>query len=274
MSTIENTGRLPLASAEIHSDRIGMSQTISHTVTMAYRALLRLRRTPEQWIDVLIAPFLFTFMFAYLFGGALAGSVSEYLPQLIPAIIAQGVIQASVVTGTQLREDMDTGVFDRFRSMPIARIAPLAGALLTDTIRYFVMAALTMIMGIVIGWRPGGGIYIAVALALVITTAWAISWIWALLGVTARTASTVNGVGMMVMMPIVFLSNAFVPTETLPAWLKTVADANPISHLITALRELMNDGHFGSDVAWTLVGCAVIVAIFAPLAVRGYMRKT
>lgn len=274
MSTIENTGRLPLPSAEIHSDRIGMSQTISHTVTMAYRALLRLRRTPEQWIDVLIAPFLFTFMFAYLFGGALAGSVSEYLPQLIPAIIAQGVIQASVVTGTQLREDMDTGVFDRFRSMPIARIAPLAGALLTDTIRYFVMAALTMIMGIVIGWRPGGGIYIAVALALVITTAWAISWIWALLGVTARTASTVNGVGMMVMMPMVFLSNAFVPTETLPAWLKTVADANPISHLITALRELMNDGHFGSDVAWTLVGCAVIVAIFAPLAVRGYMRKT
>lgn len=274
MSTIENTDRLPLPSAEIHSDRIGMSQTISHTVTMAYRALLRLRRTPEQWIDVLIAPFLFTFMFAYLFGGALAGSVSEYLPQLIPAIIAQGVIQASVVTGTQLREDMDTGVFDRFRSMPIARIAPLAGALLTDTIRYFVMAALTMIMGIVIGWRPGGGIYIAVALALVITTAWAISWIWALLGVTARTASTVNGVGMMVMMPMVFLSNAFVPTETLPAWLKTVADANPISHLITALRELMNDGHFGSDVAWTLVGCAVIVAIFAPLAVRGYMRKT
>lgn len=259
----------PTADASRHSLR----ETASQTITMAYRALLRLRRTPEQWADVLIAPFLFTFMFAYLFGGALAGSVTDYLPLLIPAIIVQGVVQASVVTGTQLREDMDTGVFDRFRSLPMARIAPLAGALLTDTIRYAVIAVLTLGVGIMIGWRPAGGAYIVLAMALVIITAWAISWIWALLGVTARTASTVNGVGMMVMMPLIFLSNAFVPTETLPSWLRTIANANPVSHLITALRELTNDGVIGPDVGWTLLGAAAIVVVIAPLTVRAYMRK-
>lgn len=253
--------------------RVGLRRGISQTLTMAYRALIRLRRTPEQWADVIIAPFLFTFMFAYLFGGALAGSVSDYLPALIPAIIVQGVVQASVVTGTQLREDMDTGVFDRFRSLPIARIAPLAGALLTDTIRYAVMAVLTIGMGMAIGWRPAGGVGIVAALLLTIVTAWAVSWIWALLGVTARTASTVNGVGMMVMMPMIFLSNAFVPTGTLPGWLKAIADANPISHLITAVRELANTGTVGADVGWTILGAAAIVAVFAPLTVRAYMRK-
>ncbi|QEO10797.1 ABC transporter permease [Protaetiibacter larvae] len=240
---------------------------------MAYRALIRLRRTPEQWADVLLVPFIFTFMFAFLFGGAIAGGVTAYLPMLIPAIVVQGVVQASVVTGTQLREDMDTGVFDRFRSLPMARIAPLAGALLTDTIRYAVITGLTMFVGFLIGWRPGGGWGLLVAAVLVIVTAWAVSWIWALLGVKARTAGTVQGIAMLIMMPLTFFSNAFVPTSTLPDWLRPVAEMNPVSHLITAFRGLANDGTWTVDVWWTLLGAAVIVAVFAPLAVRAYMRK-
>ncbi len=252
---------------------VGARQTLSHTITMAYRALIRLRRTPEQWADVLVMPFLFTFMFAYLFGGAIAGSVADYLPALIPAIVVQGVVQASVVTGTQLREDMDTGVFDRFRSLPMARIAPLAGALLTDTIRYGVLTALTMGVGYLLGWRPDGGVGVLLAGVLVVITAWALSWCWALLGVTARTAGTVQGIAMLIMMPLTFLSNAFVPTGTLPDWLRVVTEWNPVSHLITAARELANDGVLGADVGWTLLGAAAIVAVFAPLAVRAYMRK-
>lgn len=252
---------------------IGLGETISQTLTMAYRALIRLRRTPEQWADVLLMPFIFTFMFAFLFGGAIAGSVSDYLPALIPAIIVQGVVQASVVTGTQLREDMDTGVFDRFRSLPMARIAPLAGALLTDTIRYAAISVLTMLVGFLIGWRPGGGWGIPLAALLVIVTAWAVSWIWALLGVTARTAGTVQGIAMLIMMPLTFFSNAFVPTETLPEWLRPVAEWNPVSHLITAVRELTISGTVGWDVLYTLVGAVVIVAVFAPLTVRAYIRK-
>lgn len=263
----------PQTEAPANRATVGLRNTISQTLTMAYRALLRLRRTPEQWLDVLVMPFLFTFMFAYLFGGAIAGSIEDYIPVLLPAIIAQGVIQASVVTGTQLREDMDTGVFDRFRSLPIARIAPLAGALLTDTIRYAVIGALTALVGMMIGWRPVSVFYVLVGLALAMITAWAISWIWALLGVVARTAATVNGIGMLAMVPLIFLSNAFVPTETMPRALAWIADANPVSHLITAMRELMNDGVIGADVGWTLLGCTVTVLILAPVTVRVYMRK-
>lgn len=252
---------------------IGLGETISQTFTMAYRALIRLRRTPEQWADVLIMPFIFTFMFAYLFGGAIAGGVEAYLPALIPAIIVQGVVQASVVTGTQLREDMDKGVFDRFRSLPMARIAPLAGALITDMIRYAVITGLTLLVGVAIGYRPGGGWGILAAALLVIVTTWAISWAWALLGVTARTAGTVQGIAMLIMMPLTFFSNAFVPPSTLPDWLRPVAEWNPVSHLITAVRELANDGVWGADVWWTLLGALVFVIVFAPLAVRAYMRK-
>ncbi|GAA2182744.1 ABC transporter permease [Brooklawnia cerclae] len=253
--------------------RIGLRDTVSQTATMAYRALLRLRRTPEQWVDILLMPFIFTFMFAFLFGGAIAGSVSDYLPSLIPAIIVQSVVQASVLTGTQLREDMDTGVFDRFRSLPIARIAPLAGPLLTDTIRYAIITGLTMLVGFLIGWRPGGGWGLLVGALLVIVVTWAVSWIWALLGVTARTTGTVQGVAMLVMMPMTFFSNAFVPTSTLPDWLRPIADWNPLSHLITALRALINDGVWGTEAWWTLLGAAIIVAVFAPLTTRAYMRK-
>ncbi len=254
-------------------NRIGIGETLSQTLTMAYRALLRLRRTPEQWTDVLLMPFIFTFLFAFLFGGAIAGSVGDYLPSLIPAIIVQSVVQASVVTGTQLREDMDTGVFDRFRSLPMARIAPLAGALLTDTIRYAIITVLTMLVGFSIGWRPQGGWGLVAAGLLIIVTAWAVSWIWALLGVTARTAGTVQGIAMLVMMPLTFFSNAFVPASTLPEWLRPVAEWNPLSFLITASRSLANDGVWVPDVWWTLVGALALVAIFVPLTTRAYMRK-
>jgi ABC-2 type transport system permease protein len=240
---------------------------------MAYRALLRLRHTPEQWGDVVLQPLLFTPMFAYLFGGAISGSVATYLPLLVPGILVQTVVTTSIVTGTQLREDMQTGVFDRFRCLPIARIAPLAGALLTDTIRYAIATGLTFLVGYAVGWRPAGGAWILLAALLVIVTAWALSWIWALLGVLARTAGTVQGVGMLVLFPLTFLSNAYVPIDTLPRWLAWFAQANPITHLVTASRDLANAGRIGADFWWTLLGAGVLVAVFAPLTVRAYLRK-
>lgn len=253
--------------------RVGLAGTVSHSLTMAYRALLKIKRTPEQWVDVFLQPILFTGMFAYIFGGAISGSVEDYLPILIPGILVQSVITTSIVTGTQLREDMEKGVFDRFRSLPIARIAPLAGPLLTDTIRYGIATGMTFLVGFLIGWRPEGGWWVLLAAMLVVVTAWAISWIWALLGVVARTAGTVQGVGIMILFPLTFLSNAYVPVETLPDWLAAFANVNPISHLVTAVRDLANQGTIGADVGWTLLGAAVIVAVFAPLTVRAYMRR-
>ncbi|PNW09249.1 ABC transporter [Microbacterium testaceum] len=251
-----------------------LAQTLQNTVTMAGRGLLKIRRTPEQLIDVTVQPILFTLMFTYIFGGAIAGDVQSYLPIIIPGILVQTVITTSVVTGTQLREDMDKGVFDRFRSLPIARIAPLSGALLADTVRYAIATVLTFTMGFIMGLRPAGGIWAVVAAGLlVIACSWAISWIFAFFGVIARSASSVQGISMLILFPLTFLSNAFVPSNTMPSWLQWFVDVNPVSHLVTAVRDLVNTGTAGSDVIVSLVGAAVIVAVFAPLTVRAYMRK-
>jgi len=275
MSTMagEMTPIVPARDRELRN-RTSPSQNIRNTLTMAYRGLIKIRRTPEQLVDVTVQPILFTLMFAYLFGGAIAEDVKSYLPTLIPGILLQTVITTSEVTGTQLREDMDKGVFDRFRSLPIARIAPLSGALLADTVRYTIATTLTFVMGYLMGYHPAGGVgFVVLAGLLVIGCSWAISWIFAFFGVIARTASSVQGISLLVLFPLTFLSNAYVPVQTLPSWLRWFAEANPISHLITAVRDLTNNGTVGEDVWITLVGAAVIVAVFAPLTVRAYMRK-
>jgi ABC-2 type transport system permease protein len=250
----------------------GPAAALSQSLAMAWRGLVRVSRTPEQYADVLIQPILFTLMFGYLFGGAVAGSVAAYLPQLIPGILVMTLITASTVTGVQLREDMDKGVFDRFRSLPIARVAPLAGALLADVVRYVIATVLTVVMGVVMGWRPDALGVVASGL-LVIVCAWAMSWIFAFAGVMARSASAVQGVSFLVLFPLTFLSNSFVPVTTLPGWLQGFVSVNPMSHVVTAVRELTTGGTGGADIGWALAGAAVVIAVFAPLAVRGYMRK-
>lgn len=251
-----------------------LAQTVHDSLTMARRGLIKVRRTPEQLFDVVFQPIIFTVMFAYIFGGAIAGDVASYLPYLIPGILVQTVITTSVVTGTQLREDMDKGVFDRFRSLPIARIAPLSGALLADTIRYAIATTLTFVVGYVIGYRPAGGFgMVVLATLLVIFSAWAVSWIFAFFGVIARTASSVQGISMLVLFPLTFLSNAYVSVDTLPSALKWFATVNPVSHLVTAVREMANNGVIGHEVTLTIIGAIVLVAVFAPLTVRAYMRK-
>ncbi|GAB6926567.1 ABC transporter permease [Paenibacillus sp. JCM 10914] len=252
-----------------------IGQTLRNSLTMAYRGLLKLRRTPEQLFDVTFQPIIFTLMFTYIFGGAISGDVVSYLPVIIPGILVQTVITTSVVTGVQLREDMDKGVFDRFKSLPIARIAPLAGALLADTVRYTIATVLTFTMGYLMGYRPEGGLgYVALAGLMVILCSWAISWIFAFFGVIARSASGVQGISMIVLFPLTFLSNAFVPVDTMPGWLQWFVNINPISHLVTAVRDLTNSGTVGWDLIISLIGAAVIVAIFAPITVRAYMRRT
>ncbi|KQZ07760.1 ABC transporter permease [Agromyces fucosus] len=273
MSAIATTTITPGADRTL-KNRVSLSQSLAHTVTMAYRGLLKIKRTPEQLFDVTLQPIIFTLMFTYIFGGAVAGDVQNYLPIIIPGILVQTVISTSIVTGVQLREDMDKGVFDRFRSLPIARIAPLSGALLADTVRYLIATTLTFAMGFVMGLRPEGGAGgVLAAAVLVIVCAWSLSWIFAFFGVIARTASSVQGISMLILFPLTFLSNAFVDPSTMPAPLEWFANINPVSHLVTAVRDLVNSGTIGADFGWSLFGSAVVVAVFAPLTVRAYMRK-
>lgn len=270
-----NTAATSSKAARPLKNHTSFRQSLRHSLTMAYRGLLKIKRTPEQLFDVTIQPIIFTLMFTYIFGGAISGDVLSYLPVIIPGILVQTVISTSIVTGVQLREDMEKGVFDRFKSLPISRIAPLAGALLADTVRYTIATVLTFAMGYIMGFRPEGGLgYVALAALLVIVCSWAISWIFAFFGVIARTASSVQGISMIVLFPLTFLSNAFVPVDTMPKWLEWFANVNPISHLVTAVRELVNTGTAGGDLVTSLVGAAVIVAVFAPITVRAYMRRT
>ena len=255
-------------------NHVSLRQTVSNTLTMAGRGLLKVRRTPEQLIDVTIQPVVFTVMFAYIFGGAIAGSVQDYLPYLLPGILVQTVITTSVVTGVQLREDMEKGVFDRFRSLPIARVAPLAGALLADTLRYLIATTITFAIGYVMGYRPDGG-FSGVVLAglLVIASAWALSWIFAFFGVIARTAASVQGISFLILFPLTFLSNAYVQKDTLPPALQWFVEINPVTHLVSAARALTMGVSAGGDIVATIVGAAVVVAVFAPLTLRAYMRR-
>jgi ABC-2 type transport system permease protein len=253
--------------------RVSVPEAISQTMTMAWRATMKMRRNPEQFFDVIVQPLLFTAMFAYIFGGAVSGSVADYLPILIPGILAQTTLTACIATGTQLREDMDKGVFDRFKSLPIARIAPLAGPMVADLLRYTIASVLTFATGFAMGYRPGGGVPgVIAALLLTIITGWSLAWIFTFIGIIGKSAQSVQGMSMMIMFPLTFLSNAFVPAKTLPGWLQTFVNFNPVSHVVTAVRDLANHGAVTGQVGWALFACAAVVAIFAPLSVRAYRR--
>jgi ABC-2 type transport system permease protein len=256
------------------NESVPVREAISQITTLAWRALVKMRRNPEQLVDVTAMPVLFTVMFGLMFGGAVSGSITRYLPTLIPGIIAMTTITACVGAGIQFREDMDKGVFNRFLSLPIARIAPLAGPMLADLARYAIAAAVTLIVGAVMGYRPGGGVFgVLGGVVLAVITGWSIAWIFLWIGTKARSAGAVQGLSMMLMFPLAFLSNAFVPANTLPGWLQAVTRINPISHVVSALRDLMNDGVVTAQVGWALLGCAIVAAIFIPLAVRSYSSK-
>lgn len=249
-------------------------ETLSQTLLMAWRALKMMRHNPEQLVDVTFQPLLFTAMFAYIFGGAISGSVTKYLPMLIPGIVAQTVLTTCMSTGSQLREDFDKGVFDRFKSLPISRIAPLAGPMLADTVRYLIASVLTFATGIAIGYRPHGDVLgVAGAILLAIFAGWSLAWIFAWFGTIARSAQAVQGISMLILFPLTFLSNAFVPVGTLPGWLQAFVKVNPVSHMVSAARALANNGVVTNEALWTLLSCAVVVAVFCPLAVIAYKRK-
>ena len=253
---------------------VPVCDALTQITTLAWRALIKMSRNPEQLVDVTFMPILFTVMFGLMFGGAVSGSTAHYLPTLIPGIIAMTTITACVAAGIQLRDDMDKGVFDRFRSLPIARIAPLAGPMMADLARYAIAAGITLTVGVVMGYRPGGGVPgVLAGVVLAVITGWSIAWIFLWIGTRARSAGAVQGMSMMIMFPLAFLSNAFVPVDSLPGWLQVVTRVNPVSHVVSALRDLMNDGAVTAQVGWALLGCAAVAAIFIPLAVRSYSRQ-
>lgn len=246
----------------------------STALTFGWRGMLKIKHVPEQLIDVTITPVLFLLMFTYLFGGALSGSTGEYLQFILPGILAQSVLFTCVYSGVALNTDMTKGVVDRFRSLPIWRPAPLVGAVLGDSLRFALAATIVVLLGLVMGYSPGGGVVgVLAAMALVIVFAFALSWVFTTLGLLLRTPSAVMNTGFMALFPLLFLSNIFVDPATLPGALQAFVDVNPMSHLVTAMRGLMaGDGDAG-ELGLVLAEAGLLVAVFIPLTVRLYRGK-
>jgi ABC-2 type transport system permease protein len=247
---------------------------LSASFTFGWRALLKIKHVPEQLFDVTAFPIMFTLMFTYLFGGALAGSTGEYLQFLLPGILVQTVVFITIYTGFGLNTDVTKGVFDRFRSLPIWRPAALVGALLGDAARYTMASAMVIVLGLVLGYRPAGGIVgVLLSVALLLVFSFSLSWIWTMLGLILRTPNSVMGVSMMVLFPLTFVSNIFVEPQTMPSWLQAIVGANPITHLVTAVRGLMHGTMTAGQIGWVLLISGVLVAVFAPLTMYLYGNK-
>jgi ABC-2 type transport system permease protein len=257
------------------SERPPRPSAVSAALTFGWRGMLKIKHVPEQLLDVTITPVMFVLMFTYLFGGAVAGSTAEYLQYILPGILVMSVLFTTVYSGVTLNTDMTKGVVDRFRSLPIWRPAPLVGALLGDAVRYLVAGTVIVVLGLILGYRPEAGAGgVLAALALVVVFAFGLSWAFTTLGLLMRAPNAVMNAGFMVLFPVTFVSNSFVEPETLPSWLQTVVDVNPVSHLITASRGLMNGDATGGEIGIVLAVAAGLTAVFAPLTTHLYRSRS
>ncbi len=247
---------------------------LSASAVFGWRALLKIKHVPEQLFDVIAIPVVFTLMFTYLFGGALAGSASRYLQFILPGTLVMAVLLVTMYAGVGLNADASKGVSDRFRSLPIWRPAPIAGALLGDVARYLLAASLVIVLGVAMGFRPAGGAPgVLAGIGLLVLFALALSWAWTTLGLLLRTPQAVMSVGTVVLFPLTLASNVFVRPQTMPGWLQAFVKINPVSDLVTAERALMGGQAAAGQVAWVLFATAALVAVFAPVTVHLYGRQ-
>jgi ABC-2 type transport system permease protein len=261
-SVLSTTARPPQPSA------------LSAALTFGWRGMLKIKHVPEQLIDVTMTPVLFLLMFTYMFGGAIAGSTGEYLEFLLPGVLVMSVLFTTVYSGVSLNTDVTKGVVERFRSLPIWRPAPLVGAVLGDSVRYLVAATVVVVLGMIMGYRPDAGLPgVVAAIALVVLFSFSLAWVFTTVGLLMRAPNAVMNAGFMALFPITFLSNTFVEPETLPGWLEAFVNVNPISHLVSAVRGVMDGGASAGDI-WVVLGtAAVLTAVFAPLTVRLYRNR-
>jgi len=257
-----------------HGARPQPASALSASVTLGWRALLKIKHVPFQLFDVTAFPLMMTLMFTFLFGGALAGSPREYIQFLLPGMVVQAIVFITVYTGVGLNTDISKGVFDRFRSLPIWQAAPIFGALLGDVMRYSIAALVVIALGLVLGFRPQAGVLgVIAAVALIIYFALCLSFIWIIVGLMVQTPESVMTTSFLLLFPLTMGSNIYVDPSTMPGWLRTVVSYNPVTHLVDATRGLMHGGVEMSDVAWVLIAGTLVAGVFGPLALRMYHRE-
>ncbi|HEU5108584.1 MAG TPA: ABC transporter permease [Micromonosporaceae bacterium] len=247
---------------------------VSTSLTFGWRALLKIKHIPEQLFDVIMFPIMVTVVFTFLLGGALAGSTDDYAQFLVPGILVQTVLLTTMYTGVAVCTDISRGVFDRFRSLSIWRPSPLVGALIGDAVRYTVASVLVVLVGLAIGFRPDGGVLgVAAGILLLLVFAYSIAWLWTMFGVLMSAPTTVMNVSLVVLTPLTFASNIFVDPATMPGWLETIVNANPVSHVVTAVRAAMDGDLTGSQLSYVLIASAAVAVVFIPITMYLYSTK-
>lgn len=253
---------------------IGLAQTVRNSLALAGRSIVKIRKNPETLLDVTLQPIIFLVMFVYLFGGAVAGGSSNYIQLLLPGLMVQNTAFASLGIGVALNTDITKGVFDRFRSLPIARSAPLVGAVLGDVVRYVVALTVLLVTAVIMGFRmhtdPGSFL---IAIALMVLFGLCLCWVAVLVGMLVKSPNAVPGTMVGILFPLTFGSNVFVPPSTLPGWLQGWVHINPVSHLTDAARGLLLGGPWVGHAAWAFLWAIGIAAVFMPLALRAYKRR-
>jgi ABC transporter DrrB family efflux protein len=264
-----------------HDDNSGQSLrsrlywALADGLVLAKRNLVQIPRIPELLIFATIQPVMFVLLFRYVFGGAIDVGSQSYVNYLMAGIFAQTVAFGSMTTGIGLAEDLSRGLIDRFRSLPMARSAVLVGRTIADLVRNMFVVAVMLAVGLLVGFRPGGGAtgWVA-AIGLLLLLSFAFSWIAATIGLLVRNVEAVQPASFVWLFPLTFASSAFVPTSSMPGWLRAFAERQPITQVVDAVRGFLLDEPVGSAGWQALAWCVGILLVFVPLAVSLYRRMT
>jgi ABC-2 type transport system permease protein len=263
----------PEVAKALASSRPPKAGPASAVFTFGWRGMLKVKHVPEQLVDVTITPVMFVLLFTYLFGGAIEGSTGAYRDYIMPGVLVIGVLFTTVYSGIALNTDITKGVVDRFRSLPIWPSSPLLGALLGDSVRYLVCSTVIIVLGLILGYRPGGGVPgVLGAVALVVIFSFGLSWVFTTMGVLMRSPNAVMNAGFLSIFPLTFLSNVYVEPGTLPAGVEAFVNVNPISNLVSACRGLLAGDFPADDIGISLAVAAGLTAVFLPLTTRLYRR--
>ncbi|CAB4913289.1 MAG: ABC transporter permease [Actinobacteria bacterium] len=261
-----------------------LSHTLTDSLVITRRNLIKVKRVPDLIVFATLSPIMFVLLFRYVFGGAIElPDGITYAEFLLPGIFAQTVVFGSTTTGASIAEDLQKGLVDRFRSLPMSRSAVLIGRTVADLGLNAISIVVMALTGLLVGWRINSSVPEAIGGFLILLVfAFAVSWMMALVGLLVRTPEVVNNASFIVIFPLTFVANTFVPLESFPAVLRTFAEWNPVSTVVQAARDLFGNQPDSVPVAdawslqnpvlYTLIWAVVILAVFVPLAVRAYLR--
>ncbi|MFD7579257.1 ABC transporter permease [Kitasatospora sp. NPDC059811] len=262
--------------ARVEDSRIGLSGTFRHVGALTRRNLMRIKADPESMFDAVLMPVIFTVLFVYVFGGAVSGNQDSYKQYMIPGLLGQTGLTLAMAVGTGLNSDFQTGVMDRFRTLPIGRASVLLSKMAAETCRALLSFVILIGFAMCIGFEvKTGPLEVVAAVGLSLVFGMSIVWVSMLLGMALRSAQAVQGVAMLVLMPMQFGSSIFAPTDTMPGWLQAFTKVNPLSALADASRSLLNgQGPLAHPVMVVLIWSVATTAIFAPLAVARFRKRT